>query len=107
MNKKILVTFSVIAIYATLLGLFLKLYRESTVCYNHNSSCIRFCSEDTENYSNEFLVKELRKRKSHSDLDKDLRIYRGSPTCGGVSFLPAKYNETSNYSPYNIQSVSL
>jgi len=96
MNKKILVTLILISIYGILTGLFFKFYNESTVCHSHHSSCIRFCSEDTDNFSNEFLIQEFRKSKSGRNLDKDLTIYRGAPTCG-LSFTPPNYNETRPY----------
>ncbi|KAL7036866.1 hypothetical protein ACKWTF_008969 [Chironomus riparius] len=104
MNKKCLVTFGIVAIYATLIGLFFKFYKESSECSEFSSSCIRFCSEDVENYSNEFLFEEFRKSKSGRVLKEISNIYRGLPICGGVSFLPPFYNETSSRRPYYIQN---
>jgi len=107
MDKKCLVTLIIITIYVILIGLFFKFYKENNVCRIFHSSCIRFCSEDTDNFSNEFLIQELRKSKSARHLNKDLIIYRGAPTCGGLSFLPPGYNETSDHQPYHLSSVCI
>ena len=105
MSRKILVTFCVITIYVVLIGIFVKTVKETSDCKN-SVICIRFCSEDTENYSNEFLLEEF--KKSAKELKKmDVKIYRGSPMCGGMIFLRPNENITSDQTSYEICSVSI
>ncbi|KAL7036870.1 hypothetical protein ACKWTF_008973 [Chironomus riparius] len=104
MNKKNLVSVCIITAYAILLGLFIKFRQDSTECFGKNFTCIRFCSNDLENYSDEFLLKEFKKSKIAMFLEKDFKVYRGIPTCGGIAFQPLKYNKTSKRAPYYIDS---
>jgi hypothetical protein len=77
------------------------------VCHSSRSKCIRFCSEDINNFSDEFLFTELKKSKAGRYLEKDFTIYRGAPICGGMSYYSVDYNETSNHQPFDIPYVCI
>jgi len=93
------VSFSIIIIYSILFGLIVKSFREQYEC-QEDFNCIRFCSTDVEKYSDKFLANDFLNSESSKELfiqppfDKididDIKIYRGSPVCGGLSYLPSK-----------------
>ena len=109
MNKKIIVTISAIIIYATLYGCFIKVFKDNSGC-GSTSLCIRFCSEDIDEFSNEDLLDEFLKSKTgkgwdHSDR-ADFKVFRGSPACGEMKFIPPNKNVTSYRRPYGFHYVS-
>lgn len=109
MNKKIIVTISVILIYAILYGSFIKVFKETFEC-SENNFCIRFCSDDTKTYPDKLLLNDFLKRKSGSRWNntkvETFRIYRGSPVCGEMKYIPPNENLTSYRNPYNFYFVS-
>jgi hypothetical protein len=109
MNKKIIVTISVIIIYGILYGWFIKVFKENIECGEYYS-CIRFCSEDTKAYPDKLLFNEFLKSKSGSRWDnpkiEKFRIYRGSPVCGEMKFIAPNENLSSYRNPYNFRYVS-
>lgn len=109
MNKKIIVTISVILIYAILYGSFIKVFKEAFEC-GEFYLCIRFCSDDTEAYSDKLLLNEFLKSKSGSrwknpEVEK-FRIYRGSPVCGEMKYISPNKDLTSYRNPYDFHYVS-
>jgi len=109
MNKKIIVTISVILFYAILYGSFIKVFKEMFECSETNF-CIRFCSDDTKAYPDKVLLNDFLKSKSGSRWDNSkvdkFRIYRGSPVCGEMKYMSPNENLTSNRKPYNFRYVS-
>ena len=112
---KIIVTISIIIIYSTIFGLFVRSFREQLEC-QERFNCIRFCSTDVDRYSDEYLSNDflnnesgkkwLIHREYHSiDID-EVKVYRGSPVCGGLSYLPTKNELNSNLSIYGFNFVS-
>lgn len=87
----------------TIFGLFVKSFREQYKC-QEIFSCIRFCSTDAKKYSDDFLTNDFLNSESgkkwlidsnYVKIDiEDVKVYRGSPICGGLNYLPLK-NESS------------
>ena len=113
---KIIVTISIIIIYSTIFGLMVRSFREQYECLE-SFSCFRFCSTDTEKYSDKFLAEDFVDSKSgeklridrvlnSSDID-DIKFYRGPPVCGGLSYLPSKNESSLHPSPYGVNFVSI
>jgi len=110
MNKKSIVTLSVIIIYVIICGLFIKFFT-----LNHSSGT-RFCSTDTETFSNQFLITEFKKSNSSklwndqnfddSDDIKYLPIYRGRPFCGGLDHVSLDTVVADELYEYNFVSNS-
>lgn len=109
MIKKIFVTLSVIIIYAALYGWFIKKVNDRHEC-SEVSLCLRFCSEDVANLSDKYLLNKFLKSESGSRWGKsdykDLKVFRGTPACGEMKFIPPNKNYTRKMVPYNFHYVS-
>ncbi|CAG9805357.1 unnamed protein product [Chironomus riparius] len=89
MNKKLIVTLSVITTYVIICGLFIKFFRES------DSYGTRFCSSDKKKFSDQFLLTEIIKSNSSKlwrngedfDYIKYMSVHRGRPLCGGLEYV--------------------
>lgn len=112
---KTIVTISIIIIYSAIFGLIVRSFQEQYKCLE-SFSCIRFCSTDTEKYSDKFLVTDFLESESgeqwridrflnSSDID-DINVYRGLPVCGGLSYLPSKNKSSLHPSSYGVNFVS-
>ena len=71
-------------LYLTLIAFFLYFYRMKIFCA-YDTSCLRFCSTDTEEYSDKELFDSLIKNSlthyySAIEFD-DVKIFRGPPDC--------------------------
>jgi len=110
MNKNFIVSTVVIIIYVILFGLFIKLHKEVNHFCTSNSPCIRFCSTNSEEFSDKSLLDEFMKSESAEKLASNLsvetsKILRGPPTCGGMSFTPPDYRGHSSIVHYNFDQV--
>jgi len=112
---KIIVTISIIIIYSTIFGLIIRSFREQYKCLE-SFSCFRFCSTDTDKYSDKFLSNDFLNSESGEqwridrvlnsiDID-DIKVYRGLPVCGGLSYLPSKNKSSLHPSSYGVNFVS-
>lgn len=109
MNKKFLVTISVTLIYIVLFFLFIYFSKRSYGC-GYGSPCIRFCSSDTQEYSDKNLLEQFKKSKSAKQMQtivKNLRVIRGEPTCGKMKYRPPNQEVNSTDPPYEFDYVSL
>ncbi|KAL7036869.1 hypothetical protein ACKWTF_008972 [Chironomus riparius] len=91
MNKNFIVSVVVIIIYAVLLGTFIKLYNDINNHCTESSPCIRFCSTNSEEFPdstllNKFLTSASAEKFCTNPYIVNTKVYRGSPTCGGMSF---------------------
>ncbi|KAL7036862.1 hypothetical protein ACKWTF_008966 [Chironomus riparius] len=84
MNKKIIVTICAVIIYAILFVYVTKNVAGQSECGNYFQFCIRFCSADTETFSDDFLLDEFLKR---------------FPVCGELKYFQLRENSTSPFSP--------
>ena len=88
MNKKLIVTLSVITSYVIICGLFIKFFTES------HSFGIRFCSSDKK-FSDQFLLTEFMESNASKllqddenyDYKKYMSVHRGRPFCGGLEYV--------------------
>lgn len=108
MNKNILVTISAIIIYAVFYGWFIKIVKDRHDC-GEVSLCLHFCSDETAT-SDKYLLDEFLKSKSartwtQSDY-KDFKVFRGTPACGEMKFVPPNENITKRWVPYDFHYVS-
>lgn len=112
---KIIAVISIIIIYLTIFGLFVTSFREQFKC-QEIFSCIRFCSTDAEKYSDDLLSNTFVNSKSGKewlieskfnkiDID-DVKVYRGPPICGGLSYLPPRNESNFKTSIYGFNFVS-
>ena len=109
MNKKIVVTISVILIYVALFFLFIYFSKRSYGC-SYRSPCIRFCSSDTNKYSDEFLLEQFKESKTANkmrNVDKGLKVIRGAPACGKLKYWPPNEDLNSTDPPYEFDVVSI
>jgi len=107
MKLKTFLIISIVLIYVIIIALVVKARKEDIGCYEHNSACFRFCSDDTDEFSDEFLLQEFNKSKTANGLKYyNIKVYRGYPLCGGMEFLPPNDNITSENPPYNFYKVS-
>ena len=108
-NKKILVTISVILIYVALFALFIYLANRSHDC-TYKSPCIHFCSSDTNRYTNEYLIDQFMKSKSAKEYVEDeaeLKAIRGAPSCGEMADWLPNDEVNSTEPPYDFSTVSI
>jgi hypothetical protein len=109
MNKKIVVTISVILIYIALFVLFVYFSQRSYGC-DYGSPCIRFCSSDTRKYSDDFLLEQFKQSKSGKEIRRgvdSLRVIRGAPACGTMMYSPPNEEANSTDPPYEFDYVSI
>jgi len=109
MNKKIVVTISVILIYVALFFLFIYFSKRSYGC-GYGSPCIRFCSSDTNEYSDDFLLEQFRESKTAKEMrnmHNGLKVIRGTPTCGTLKYWPPNEDVNSTDAPYEFNYVSI
>ncbi|KAL7036859.1 hypothetical protein ACKWTF_008964 [Chironomus riparius] len=102
-NKKILVTISVILIYVSLFALFIYLANRSHGC-SYKTPCIHFCSSDRSRFSDEYLIDEFMKSKSAKDYVEDeavLKAIRGAPSCGEMTDWLPNDEVNSTKPPYD------
>jgi hypothetical protein len=108
LNKKILVTISVTLIYAILLGLFIYFLNSNDCSYN--SPCIRFCSANTQKYSDRELLDKFEESKSAKEMMKyqykNLKALRGVPKCGEMTDWLPNDEVNSTAPPFEFNSVS-
>ncbi|KAL7036863.1 hypothetical protein ACKWTF_008966 [Chironomus riparius] len=103
MNKKIIVTICAVIIYAILFVYVTKNVAGQSECGNYFQFCIRFCSADTETFSDDFLLDEFLKSefgKSFKNLiGFNFNVFRGFPVCGELKYFQLRENSTSPFSP--------
>ncbi|XP_070491554.1 G-protein coupled receptor Mth-like isoform X2 [Chironomus tepperi] len=96
--KKIFVATSSV-LYLILISVLIYYYRKEFICH-YESVCLRFCSTDTEKYSDKFLYDSLKKNNlsHHYDIEfDDLSIIRGRPTCHGSLINIEDEEKTESY----------
>ncbi|CAG9805351.1 unnamed protein product [Chironomus riparius] len=101
MNKKLLFTIFVILIYGALFFLYANISKRSYEC-GFGSPCIRFCSSDTNEYSDESLLKQFKESKSSNRMirSNSLKVIRGAPACGKLKYWPPNMEVNSTDPPY-------
>ena len=106
MNKKLIVTLSIITIYVIICGLFIKFFSKIHVYGT------RFCSTDREKFSDQYLLTEFKKSNSSKlwldedfDYKKYLSIYRGRPLCGGLKYISLDTVLADQHYEYNSVSI--
>ncbi|KAL7036857.1 hypothetical protein ACKWTF_008962 [Chironomus riparius] len=101
MNKKLLVTIFVILIYVALFFLYANISKSSYEC-GFGSPYIRFCSSDTNEYSDESLLKQFKESKSSNRMirSNSLKVIRGAPACGKLKYWPPNMEVNSTDPPY-------
>ena len=108
MKSKTFLTIIVVFFYVIIIGLVAKNLKEDLRCFKQNSGCFRFCSDDTEEYSDDILFQEFNKSKSLQGLTiKNVKVYRGYTLCGGTEFFHPNNNITSENRPYDFYRVCL
>jgi hypothetical protein len=83
MNIKLVITISVVLIYAVFITVFFTTRKTSfdeRPCNGSYRDCVRFCSSDKEKYPDEFLRRKFRPQNWY--LQRDYEIARGEPNCG-------------------------
>ncbi|KAL7036873.1 hypothetical protein ACKWTF_008974 [Chironomus riparius] len=107
-SKKVFVNIFIVLSYVIIFGIIAKLTKDDLECFEHNSACFRFCSDNLD-YSDEYLLTEFNKSKSSNGLKFDnLKVYRGIPTlCGEMEFLRPNDNITSENKPYSLYRGSI
>ena len=83
MNWKKLFVYSASLIYLILISLFLYFFKIDFIC-GYEKPCLRFCSTDTEKYSDEMLFDELMNSSFTYWFGEDYNltnIFRGPPLC--------------------------
>ncbi|CAG9805354.1 unnamed protein product [Chironomus riparius] len=110
MHLKKIFTFSSSILYLTLVSLFLYYSKLEIIC-GYESLCIRFCSLDTEEFSDKFLFDEFMEGKIHMyDYDEYdmMNIIRGPPLCNGkikpLEILKEKENKFKVYDTGELKS---
>lgn len=86
MNWKKILAFSFSLLYLILISLFIYFSRIEIIC-GFSNPCLRFCSSDTEKFSNkvlfdEFMDSNFSKWYEYSDFDR-ISFYRGPLFCNG------------------------
>jgi len=114
-NKKIFVAISVILIYVVLFGLFFYFTQNVHGC-SYKSTCIHFCSSNSENYTDDYLLDQFKESKSamksvkkftEDEIDKvKFKAIRGIPSCGKMVFLEPNDEVNSTKPPYEFSYVS-
>ncbi|CAG9805359.1 unnamed protein product [Chironomus riparius] len=110
MKSKTLLTISAVSIYVITIGLIAKSIKEDFDGYNNRQTYgyFRFCSDDTEKYSDDYLLNEFNKSKSANGLKyNNIIIYRGYPLCGAMEFIHPNDNITSENRPYEFYRGSI
>ena len=98
MNWKNIFAISSGIFYIIFISLFLYYHREELLC-ERGSKCLRFCSSDTEKYSNKLLFESLKENNNKLKHNFDeVKIFRGLPTCSGNLEEAKKSNTTENES---------
>ena len=108
MNKYFFVTISVILIYAVLFGSFFYFTQNLHGC-SYKSPCIHFCSSNTDNYTDEYLLdqfKESKSAKRYMEDEVEFKAIRGIPSCGKMLFLEPNDEVNSTKPPYEFNNVS-
>lgn len=109
MNKKVLVSISVVLIYLVFFLTFIYYFNKSQEC-TYFSPCIRFCSTDKVEYSDEYLLEQFKDNKTGRHmfvLETNFKVLRGTPPCGEMNHW--SLNEDGNFSkvPYRFDYVSI
>ncbi|XP_070491553.1 probable G-protein coupled receptor Mth-like 3 isoform X1 [Chironomus tepperi] len=102
MNKKCLVSIIVVLIYLVLFLMFTYYFEKSQEC-SYFSPCIRFCSADRVNNSDDFYVEEFKKSKTGKDmiiLETNFKVFRGTPPCGDMTHSHFKNKGNFSKLPY-------
>jgi len=108
MNKKIVVTICVILIYVALFGLFFYFLDNSHGC-SYKSPCIHFCSSNSDNYTDDYLLdlfKESKSAKKYMEDEVEFKAIRGIPSCGEMTYWPPNEEVNSTKPPYEFSYVS-
>ena len=108
MNKKFLATVFVILIYVALFFLFFYSTKRSYGC-GYGYPCIRFCSPDTNLYSDKKLLDEFKDSKTAKRMSwryDSLKAIRGTPNCGEMKYIPPNEDTNSTNVPYVFDHVS-
>ncbi|XP_070491564.1 uncharacterized protein [Chironomus tepperi] len=101
-SRKSIVTLITVSSYVIAFGILAKLMFEDIKCFQRGSSCFRFCSDNSDDYSDEFLLTEFNQSKSASSIKlSNVIVYRGYPLCGKMEFSQPNTNITSDSRPYS------
>lgn len=101
MNWKNILAFSFSLLYLILISLFIYFSKVEIVC-GFNNPCLRFCSSDTEKYSNkilydEFLASNFSQWFDETDFDR-VNFFRGPLLCNGkIKQLEVVQDEDDEY----------